>query len=214
MANSLKVPIYQKNLPQKHSCINSFHLIPFTNFVKKKVMGLSDVTNAPQWCRHNLEINLCVIRFCAEDPKTSFETTTRGHVTERINTWKNILPWSAASHNKWHQLTWWRHQMESFPRYWPFVRGIHRSSVNSPHKGQWRTALMFLICAWINGWVNSGEAGDLRHHPAHYDVTVMSTASVLKLSNESIGHKGTCHGPVHQGPVCVCAQPMRDDVTM
>ena len=35
-----------------------------------------------------------------------------------------------------------------FPRYWPFVRGIHRSPVNSPHKGQWRRALIFsLICA-------------------------------------------------------------------
>ena len=33
--------------------------------------------------------------------------------------------------------SWWRHQMETFPRYWPFVRGIHRSPVNSPHKGQW-----------------------------------------------------------------------------
>ena len=29
----------------------------------------------------------------------------------------------------------WRH----FLRYWPFVRGIHRSPVNSPHKGQWRS---------------------------------------------------------------------------
>ena len=28
----------------------------------------------------------------------------------------------------------WKH----FPRYWPFVRGIHRLSVNSPNKGQWR----------------------------------------------------------------------------
>ena len=35
-----------------------------------------------------------------------------------------------------------------FARYWPFVRGIHRSPVNSDHKGQWRGALMFsLICA-------------------------------------------------------------------
>ena len=35
-----------------------------------------------------------------------------------------------------------------FPRYWPSVRGIHRSPVNSTHKGQWRRALMFsLICA-------------------------------------------------------------------
>ena len=42
----------------------------------------------------------------------------------------------------------WKH----FSRYWTFVRGIPRSPVNSPHKGQWRRALMFsLICAWING---------------------------------------------------------------
>ena len=64
----------------------------------------------------------------------------------------------------------WKH----FPRHWPFVRGIHRSPVNSPHKGQWRGALMFsLICAWINSWVNNREAGDLRRYRAHYDVTVM-----------------------------------------
>ena len=61
-----------------------------------------------------------------------------------------------------------------FPRYWPFVRGIHRSPVNSPHKGQWRRALLFsLICARISGWVNSREAGDLICHRAHYDVIVM-----------------------------------------
>ena len=61
-----------------------------------------------------------------------------------------------------------------FPRYWPFVRGIHRSPVNSPHKGQWRGALMFaLICVWINDWVNIREAGDLRRHGANYDVMVM-----------------------------------------
>ena len=65
-------------------------------------------------------------------------------------------------------------EWKQFSRNWPFVRGIHRSPVNSPHKGQWRGALMFsLISAWINGWVNNGEAGDLRHHRAHYDVIVM-----------------------------------------
>ena len=30
-----------------------------------------------------------------------------------------------------------------------------------------------LIFAWINGWVNNREAGYLRRHRAHYDVTVM-----------------------------------------
>ena len=69
------------------------------------------------------------------------------------------------------------------PRYWPFVRGIHRSPVNSPHKGQWRGALMFsLICVWINGWVNNRESGDLRRYPAHYDVTVMTTEYSIKYA--------------------------------
>ena len=69
---------------------------------------------------------------------------------------------------------WWRHQMETFLRYWPFVRGIHHASVNSPHKGQWRGALMFsLICTWTNDWVNNRDAGDLRRYWAYYDVTVM-----------------------------------------
>ena len=45
--------------------------------------------------------------------------------------------------------------------------------VTSPHKGQWRGALMFsLICAWKNDWANNGDARDLSHR-AHYDVTVI-----------------------------------------
>ena len=53
-----------------------------------------------------------------------------------------------------------------FPLYWPFVWGIHRSPVNSPHKGQWRGALMFSL-------IHHRGAGDLRRHRAHYDVIVM-----------------------------------------
>ena len=68
----------------------------------------------------------------------------------------------------------WNH----FPRYWPFVWGIHRSPVNSPHKDQWREALMFsLICTRINSWVNNGEAGDLRRNPLwrHSNVSRVNT---------------------------------------
>ena len=72
----------------------------------------------------------------------------------------------------------WKH----FPRYWPFVGGIHRSPVNSPHKGQWRGALMyFFICAWINGWVNNGEAADLRRHRTHYDATIMYWKKFVRM---------------------------------
>ena len=86
----------------------------------------------------------------------------------------------------WPSLVWhddvikWKH----IPRYWPFVRGIHRSPVNSPHKGQWCGALVFsLICARINRWENNREAGDLRRHGAHYDVIVMIFAIHSDLSN-------------------------------
>ena len=69
----------------------------------------------------------------------------------------------------------WKH----FPRNWSFVREIHRSPVNFPHKGQWRGALMFsLIYAWINDWVNNREAGDLRRKHGHYDVIVMGHGGI------------------------------------
>ena len=54
----------------------------------------------------------------------------------------------------------WKH----FPSYWPFVREIHRSPVNSPHKGQWRRALIFSLIS-MNVWVNTHY---VRHYFLHY----------------------------------------------
>ena len=56
---------------------------------------------------------------------------------------------------------------------------VENSPVTSPHKGQWCGALMFsLTFAWINGWVNNHQAGDLRRHRTHYDVTVMPSVQL------------------------------------
>ena len=65
--------------------------------------------------------------------------------------------------------TCWRHPMETFSALLAICAG------KSPHKGQWRGALIFsLICTWIKGcWENNHEAGDLKRHRTHYDVTVM-----------------------------------------
>ena len=41
-----------------------------------------------------------------------------------------------------------------------------------------RSFVFSLICAWINVWVNNHEAGDLRRHRGHYDVTVMKTRNI------------------------------------
>ena len=47
------------------------------------------------------------------------------------------------------QHPWWRHQMETFSALLALSAGNLPVPVNSPHKGQWRRALMFsLICVW------------------------------------------------------------------
>ena len=69
---------------------------------------------------------------------------------------------------------WWRHQMETFSALLALCTG------NSPITGKFHAkrpvtrSFGVFWCAWINGWVNSHEAGDLRRHCAHYDVTVMN----------------------------------------
>ena len=96
---------------------------------------------------------------------------TMWHLLWRLSFFREHRPHFTAWYCIHDDVIKWKH----LPRYWPFVRGIHRSPVNSPHTGQWREALMFsLICVWINSWVNNREAGDLRRYHVHYDVTVMS----------------------------------------
>ena len=66
----------------------------------------------------------------------------------------------------------WKNQNSASPA---FVLGIHRSPVNSPHKGQWRGKCFHLMTSsWIGSneqfrWflvhrTNSWCASDLRHH--------------------------------------------------
>ena len=99
----------------------------------------------------------------------------------------NVIKW------KHFPCSWLRHQMEAFSRYWPFVQGIHRSPVNSPHKNPWRGALMFsLICTWINGWAINREAGDLRRYRTHYDVHVMYWPFVLGIHHSLVNSQCKC----------------------
>ena len=97
-----------------------------------------------------------------------------GPVTRKVFPYRDVM--QALRHV---DDTKWKH----FPRYRPFERGIHRSPVNSPHKGQWCGALLFsLICTWRNDWVNNTEAGELRRHRVHYDTTVMIYLPVVNIS--------------------------------
>ena len=106
-------------------------------------------------------------RMSPQGPDIQYVPSAMGLILETSNHTFPTDPFTSIwPHDEVNQ---WKH----FPRYWPFVRGIHRSLVNSPHNGQWRGALMFsLICAWINA-VNNRAGCDLICHRAHYDVTVM-----------------------------------------
>ena len=72
---------------------------------------------------------------------------------------------------------WWCHQMETNSAL--LVLCEWKPPLDSPHKLQWRGALMFsLICAWTNGW-QTIETPGLRRHRPHYDVTVMDDATFV-----------------------------------
>ena len=113
------------------------------------------------WWRHQMKTFSVLLALCAGNPPVTGEFPSRRPVNKRFT----IQSWG------------WCFDTPSRPLWGncnAFVRGILRSPVNSPHKGQWRGALMFsLICARTDGWVNNRKAGDLRRHRSHYDVTVM-----------------------------------------
>ena len=75
----------------------------------------------------------------------------------------------------------WKH----FPRCWPFVRGIHRSPVTGTKASDAKLWCFLWSAPEKTGWVNNLEAGDLRRHRAHYDVTVMImiTMTTWKITN-------------------------------
>ena len=81
----------------------------------------------------------------------------------------SLKHWSNQLTGWWNWMfPWWHHQMETFSALLALYAGEFRA------QRKWCRTLMFsFICAWINGWVNNREAGDLRRHRAHYDVNVM-----------------------------------------
>ena len=68
--------------------------------------------------------------------------------------------WAGSSHD---DLIKWKH----FPHYWPFGRRIHRRPVNSPHKGQWHGALMFILICALNKRLSKQSWGWWFEIPSH-----------------------------------------------
>ena len=74
----------------------------------------------------------------------------------------------------------WRHQMETFSALLVLCAENSPVTMNSPHNSSdgelWCLLWSVPHDCLLNrlGWVNNREAGDLRHHRAHYDIIVMS----------------------------------------
>ena len=143
----------------------------------------SNAENVSIWWRHHAKFHLkWQIRvFYKPNPVQTMQTFDTSRALSLRPSWcsqsaKLIGNWLVS----WYYViphginSWWRHQMETFAALLALGAGNSPVTVNSPHKGQWREALMLsLICAWINSWVNNRESSDLRRHRAHYDVIVM-----------------------------------------
>ena len=70
--------------------------------------------------------------------------------------------------------------METFSALLVLFAGNSRITTGKFH---WQRPVMrsfdvFFFCAWINDWVNSREAGDLRRRCAHYDGTVINYTQI------------------------------------
>ena len=63
--------------------------------------------------------------------------------------WRHLNATGTRS-NESQQNAWWRHQMETFFALLALCAGNSPVPVNSPHKGQWRRALMFLFDLLLN----------------------------------------------------------------
>ena len=69
-------------------------------------------------------IMLCNIRIITLQPWNKIYSRKVGRLSHN-----DKLRYFQCGQSSCHDNSWWRHQMETFLRYWPFVRGIHRSPV-------------------------------------------------------------------------------------
>ena len=92
---------------------------------------------------------------------------------------------------------------KNFPRYRQFMRGIPRTKARDAEF--W----YFLRSGhWINGWVNSREAGDLGRQHAHYDVIVMLKKEITSVNNKTILYKSIHPGDTIRHNRCFGRPPI------
>ena len=134
--------------------------------------------------------------------KSTWCSYNQGHVEFTLNGMETLHPEPASGcTGESYRSNCWREETSSngnghhgdvikwkrFPCYWPFVRGNPPVPDGFPsQRPVTRSFEVFsLICVWA---ANNRDAGDLRDHHAHYDVTIVGmrwTATANKLRSET-----------------------------
>ena len=145
--------IYNKSVKQANICTNDgvgyqciYSSLGCNELIKILIKQSEAEKKYPPFCRRNFQILIhcmnsvvlwlslyshktCILiiksisNACLKFYKDKMPRATR---VEQVGSHDDVIKWKL------------------FPRYWPCARGIHRSPVNSPHKGQWPWALIFL----------------------------------------------------------------------
>ena len=108
--------------------------------------------------------------------------------------WKCFACLSACDATMVKKIAWWRHQMDKFSALLALCAGIHRSPVNSPHKGQWRGALIFSLICGLNkrlseqswGWWFKMTSCSLWRHCKDISWEVIISSFSLFVSSEAV----------------------------
>ena len=93
----------------------------------------------------------------------------------------HFIPWLLC-YKLWRSImvTWWClhddvNKWRHFPRYWPLCGEATGHRWIPCTKASDAELWCFFDLRLKKGWVNNREAGDLRRHRAHYDITVINT---------------------------------------
>ena len=104
-------------------------------------------------------------------------------------------------------MSWWRHQTGAFSALLALCAG------NPPINGGFlsqrsvtRSFDVFFIRIWTNGFASNRDAGDLRRHRAHYDITVAAVSHFHQLSQKILGLAHHRHSPYKWLTVCMSSQ--------
>ena len=128
------------------------------------------------------------LRYFDDTIDNLFETSTKRLGRNQNCTHTKLYPIIKSTllgnqHEPKRKKRWWRHQMGLFSALMSLCAVTGEFPAQRPVT---RSFDFSLICAWINGWLNDREVGDLKRHHAHYDVTVMNFQVFLRWRRNDV----------------------------